>query len=66
MKEDIWIQNKNLIKFFGDDLINFLVNFQHILFLPVIFIAGRIGIVVDSTVTERKFRPWSELEIFAT
>jgi hypothetical protein len=60
MREDIWIQNKKLIPFFGDELIHFLTNFQHILFLPVIFLAGRVGIVIDSTVTERKFRPWSE------
>ncbi|KAL3784651.1 hypothetical protein ACHAWO_013449 [Cyclotella atomus] len=61
MREDIWIQNKKLIPFFGDELIHFLTNFQHILFLPVIFLAGRVGIVIDSTVTERKFRPWTKL-----
>jgi len=61
MKEDIWIQNKKLIPFYGDELIHFLINFQQILFLPVIFLAGRVGIVIDSTVTERKFRPWTKL-----
>eukprot|EP00804_Cyclotella_cryptica_P031239 CCRYP_011067-RB/>CCRYP_011067-RB protein AED:0.29 eAED:0.29 QI:272/1/1/1/1/0.66/3/1215/689 len=63
MREDIWIQNKKLIPFFGDQMIHFLTNFQHILFLPVIFLAGRVGIVLDSTLTERKFRPWSEFII---
>jgi len=61
MKEDIWIQNANLIPFYGQELIHFLANFQHILFIPIIFFAGRIGIVVDSTLTERKFRPWTIL-----
>lgn len=60
MREDIWIQNKKLIPFFGDEPIHFLTNFQHLLFLPVIFLAGRFGIVIDSTLTERKFRPWSK------
>jgi len=60
MREDIWIQNKKLIPFFGEQMIHFLTNFQHILFLPVIFLAGRVGIVLDSTLTERKFRPWSK------
>ena len=61
MKEDIWIQNTNLIPFYGQELIHFLANFQHILFVPIVIIAGRIGIVVDSTLTERKFRPWTIL-----
>ena len=59
MREDVWIQNKNLIPFYGEELIHFLCNFQQIMFLPIMFIAGRIGIVIDSTVTERKFRPWT-------
>lgn len=61
MREDVWIQNKKLIPFFGEETIHFLANFQHILFLPIIFLAGRFGIVIDSTVTERKFRPWTIL-----
>ena len=61
MKEDIWVQNANLIPFYGQELVHFLANFQHILFIPIIFIAGRIGIVLDSTLTERKFRPWTIL-----
>ncbi len=60
MREDIWIQNKKLIKFYGDDMIHFLVNFQHILFLVIIAVAGRVGIMIDSVLTERKFRPWSK------
>jgi hypothetical protein len=63
MREDVWIQNKKLIPFFGDEIIHFLTNFQHILFLPIIFIVGRVGIVVDSTLTERKFRPWSKCQL---
>jgi fatty acid desaturase len=42
-------------------MIHFLANFQHILFIPIVFFAARIGIVVDSTLTERKFRPWTIL-----
>mmetsp|Transcript_1862 Transcript_1862/g.3807 ORF Transcript_1862/g.3807 Transcript_1862/m.3807 type:complete len:905 (-) Transcript_1862:819-3533(-) len=61
MREDIWIQNKNLIKFYGNELIHFFVNFQHILFLVVIAVAGRVGIMIDSILTERKFRPWTKL-----
>ena len=61
MREDVWIQNKKLISFYGDEAIHFLANFQHILFIPIIFVAGRVGIVIDSTVTERKFRPWTIL-----
>ena len=61
MREDVWIQDTKLIPFYGQEIIHFLCNFQHILFIPIIFIAGRIGIVIDSTVTERKFRPWTIL-----
>ena len=61
MREDVWIQHKKLIPFFGDQMIHFLANFQHILFIPIIFFVGRIGIVIDSTMTERKFRPWTIL-----
>ena len=61
MREDVWIQHKKLIRFFGDQMIHFLANFQHILFIPIIFFVGRIGIVIDSTMTERKFRPWTIL-----
>ena len=61
MREDVWTQNKKLIPFYGDQMIHFLTNFQDILFIPIIFIAGRIGIVIDSTLTERKFRPWTIL-----
>ena len=61
MREDVWIQHKKLIPFYGEEVIHFLCNFQHILFLPIIFIAGRVGIVIDSTLTERKFRPWTIL-----
>ena len=59
MREDIWIQHKKLIPFYGQELTHFLANFQHILFIPLIFLVGRIGIVLDSTLTERKFRPWT-------
>lgn len=59
MREDVWIQNKKLIPFYGEELIHFLCNFQQIMFLPIMFIAGRVGIVIDSTLTERKFRPWT-------
>ena len=52
--------DRKLIPFFGGEPIHFLTNFQQILFLPVIFLAGRVGIVIDSTVTERRFRPWSK------
>lgn len=59
MREDVWIQHKKLIPFYGQELVHFLANFQHILFVPIIFFVGRIGIVIDSTLTERKFRPWT-------
>lgn len=61
MKEDVWIQHKSLIRFYGEKSIHFLASFQHVLFVPIIFLVGRIGIVVDSTLTERKFRPWTIL-----
>jgi len=61
MKEDVWIQNKKIIPFYGQQLVHFLANFQHILFVPIILIFGRAGIIIDSTVTERKFRPWTLL-----
>eukprot|EP00581_Thalassiosira_minuscula_P017988 CAMPEP_0183732158 /NCGR_PEP_ID=MMETSP0737-20130205/37655_1 /TAXON_ID=385413 /ORGANISM="Thalassiosira miniscula, Strain CCMP1093" /LENGTH=514 /DNA_ID=CAMNT_0025965087 /DNA_START=206 /DNA_END=1747 /DNA_ORIENTATION=- len=59
MREDVWIQHKSLIPFYGQEMIHFLTNFQHILFIPIIFLFGRIGILIDPTLTERKFRPWT-------
>lgn len=61
MKEDVWVQNKKLLHFFGDEWVHLILYVQHVTFLPIILLFGRIGIMIDSTLTERKFRPWTIL-----
>ena len=61
MCEDVWIQHKKLIPFFGHEAIHFLANFQHILFLPMILFAGRLGVQVIGFMGNIKFQPWTIL-----
>ena len=48
MHETIWAQNSKLFPFFSGMVQYILIKIQHITFIPVVIIFGRIGILVDS------------------
>ena len=52
-REIIWAQNEKLFPFFTSALERFCIKLQHISFLPVCIVIGRIGIMIDSMKDER-------------
>merc|ERR1711964_403893 len=59
MKEDIWIQNKNLRPYHPWNSWLFrtlLVRIQHFVYIPINIFIGRYAIVIDSLVQERRPR----------
>lgn len=52
--EDIWCQNERILKFFKCFHHKYLIKFQHILFVPIILLFARHGIMVDCYKDERR------------
>lgn len=52
-REMIWAQNEKLWPFYRSKLEHFCIKVQHITFLPVCIVIGRIGIMIDSMKDER-------------
>lgn len=54
--EDIWCQNERILKFFKCFHHKFFIKYQHYLFVPIILLFARHGIMLDCFKDER--RPW--------
>lgn len=54
MREVIWAQNEKLWPFFRTKIELFCIKIQHVTFLPVCLLLGRIGIMGDSMKDERQ------------
>jgi len=53
--EDLWVHDKQLLPFYEDGILHRLVlKIQSTIFLPVLIVLGRIGITIDSFVTETR------------
>jgi fatty acid desaturase len=63
MSETIWAQDPSLFQFFGKEapawLQRCLTRVQHVVFLPALFLFGRIGICIDAMKGEQ--HPWEWL-----
>lgn len=56
MREAVWAQNKKLWPFYKSRLQYYCIKIQHITFLPICILVGRIGIMIDSMKGERRLR----------
>lgn len=47
LKEDVWAQSLELVGVFpNDDMVKLLLPYQHWLFVPLVFLMGRVGVLV--------------------
>lgn len=53
MREPVWVQNWKLYPFYQSKIKCWCIKVQHITFLPICIILGRIGIMIDSMKSER-------------
>ena len=58
MWEAVWAQNKKMFPLFGGILQYCLIRIQHITFVPVVIICGRVEILLDSYWWERRWYEW--------
>ena len=56
--EAIWAQNVKLLPLFNRWQ-RTMFRLQHLYFLPMLVVAGRVGIMVDSFITERRAHVWA-------
>lgn len=54
MGEIVWAQAPELFPFFPKPLLKFALHVQHLIFVPILVIAGPIGIKVDSALSETR------------
>ena len=58
MWEAVWAQNTKLFPLYKTYLQYLLIKIQHITFIPVVMIAGRINILIECALDERRWYEW--------
>ena len=56
--EGLWAQNPKMFSFYRSAVQRFFIKIQHITFLPAVVFLGRVGILIDSYKTERRWYQW--------
>lgn len=64
--EQIWAQNPKMFPLYRGKIQEFLIKFQHITFLPAVIMLGRIGILIDSYLPERRWYEWLAITLHWT